>query len=162
MAGVLSLTPRTVLANAIHNHGTQAAITAAPAVTSATPTPIASQESVEAQAVQDAKRTNRLHGIASWYGKVFHGRKTASGERFNMYALTACHPTLPFGTLVRVVNEENHKSVVVRITDRGDLVDEGRIIDLSFAAASRLSMVHDGLVQVNLEIVKLGHPRHAQ
>ena len=101
-----------------------------------------------------------LHGIASWYGKVFHGRKTASGERFNMYALTACHPTLPFGTKVRVVNRDNKKSVIVRITDRGDLVDEGRIIDLSFAAAEKLAMTEQGLAHVDVQILALGHPHN--
>ena len=67
------------------------------------------------------RRAHILRGLASWYGKVFNGRRTASGERFDMYAMTACHPTLPFGSVVRVVNETNKRSVVVRITDRGDL-----------------------------------------
>src|SRR5450631_3451780 len=79
-----------------------------------------------------------FRGIASWYGSVFNGRKTASGERFDMYAMTACHPTLPFGTKVRVVNLTNKKSVMVRITDRGDLINDGRIIDLSYGAAEKL------------------------
>ena len=98
-----------------------------------------------------------FHGIASWYGGSFDGHKTASGERFDMYAMTACHPTLPFGSLVRVINRENHKSVVVRITDRGDLVDQGRIIDLSYAAAHKLAMIHAGLAPVELQVVSLGH-----
>ena len=101
----------------------------------------------------------KQQGIASWYGGVFNGRKTASGERYNMYAMTACHPTLPFGTLVRVVNLTNHRSVVVRITDRGDLISEDRIIDLSFGAAQKLSMVHSGLAQVELEILHVGKQR---
>jgi rare lipoprotein A len=100
-----------------------------------------------------------LHGIASWYGGVFNGRSTASGERFDMYAMTACHPTLPFGSVVRVVNMENNPSVVVRITDRGDLV-EGRIIDLSYAAAQKLEMTKPGLVSVKLEVLSLGGQRH--
>ena len=73
-----------------------------------------------------------------------------------MYAMTACHPTLPFGTLVRVINLKNHRSVVVRITDRGDLVDQGRIIDLSYGAAQKLAMVHSGLVPVDLQVLKVG------
>ena len=77
-----------------------------------------------------------------------------------MYAMTACHPTLPFGTLVRVVNRQNKKSVIVRITDRGDLVDEGRIIDLSFGAAQRLSMTTAGLAQVDIQVLKIGHQRY--
>jgi rare lipoprotein A len=77
-----------------------------------------------------------------------------------MYALTACHPTLPFGSLVRVVNKANHHSVVVRIIDRGDLVDEGRIIDLSYGAASRLSMTKAGLAKVDLQVLTLGGFHH--
>ena len=73
-----------------------------------------------------------------------------------MFALTACHPTLPFGTLVRVINKTNNRSVVVRITDRGDLVDEGRIIDLSYGAAKELAMTEAGLALVDLQVVSLG------
>ena len=101
---------------------------------------------------------NKVHGIASWYGGVFSGRKTASGEIFNMYAMTACHPTLPFGSIVRVVNRTNHRSVVVRITDRGDLVEEGRIIDLSYGAAMKLGMTWAGLAEVDLQILSVGMP----
>jgi len=79
-----------------------------------------------------------------------------------MYAMTACHPTLPFGTLVRVFNRKNHKSVVVRITDRGDLVDEGRIIDLSYGAAQELSMAKSGLAEVDIKVLKIGHMHYIQ
>jgi rare lipoprotein A len=105
-----------------------------------------------------AKTVNasRLHGLASWYGGVFNGRNTASGERFDMNAMTACHPSLPFGTVVRVVNRDNKRSVVVRITDRGDLVDKGRIIDLSYAAAQKLAMTEAGLAHVDLHVISLG------
>ena len=120
-------------------------------VTNATPASLAPQQS------SSAKKGDDLHGIASWYGRVFHGNKTASGERFNMYALTACHPTLPFGSIVRVVNLENHKSVVVRINDRGYL-EEGRVIDLSFAAAKRIESVKPGIASVEIHVLKLGHP----
>ena len=102
------------------------------------------------------RRAHILRGIASWYGKVFNGRRTASGERYDMYAMTACHPTLPFGSVVRVVNETNKRSVVVRITDRGDLGDEGRIIDLSYAAAEKLAMTRSGLANVDLQVLSLG------
>lgn len=98
----------------------------------------------------------RLHGLASWYGGIFNGRQTASGETYDMYAMTACHPTLPFGSLVRVINRRNHRSVVVRITDRGDLVNEGRVIDLSYGAAERLAMVESGLAPVDLQVLSLG------
>ncbi|MDR3741465.1 MAG: septal ring lytic transglycosylase RlpA family protein [Terracidiphilus sp.] len=96
-----------------------------------------------------------LRGVASWYGSSFNGRLTASGERFNMYAMTACHPTLPFGTKVRVTNEENHKAVIVKITDRGLLYD-GRVLDLSYAAAKKLDMAHDGLASVTIEVLSRG------
>jgi rare lipoprotein A (peptidoglycan hydrolase) len=100
-----------------------------------------------------------LRGIASWYGSVFNGRKTASGEIYNMYDMTACHPTLPFGSIVRVVNLRNRKSVVVRITDRGDLgSNNGRIIDLSFAAAEKLQMTQAGLARVSVEVLSPEHP----
>ncbi len=73
-----------------------------------------------------------------------------------MYAMTACHPTLPFGSIVRVMNHDTKRSVVVRITDRGDLVDEGRIIDLSYAAAQKLAMTKAGLAKVDLQVISLG------
>jgi rare lipoprotein A len=73
-----------------------------------------------------------------------------------MFAMTACHPTLPFGSLVRVVNLANKHSVIVKINDRGDLIDEGRIIDLSFGAAQKLAMTKSGLVKVELQVVSLG------
>ena len=99
-----------------------------------------------------ARNLKLLHGIASWYGGLFDGRQTASGEVFDQGALTACHPTLPFGTLVRVINLRNRKSVVVRINDRGYL-NPGRVIDLSTAAATRLGILRAGLAKVRLEIV---------
>jgi rare lipoprotein A len=102
-----------------------------------------------------AQRKALLRGIASWYGEAFDGRTTASGERFDMYAMTACHPTLPFGSMVRVVNLKNGRSVVVRITDRGDLAT-GRIIDLSFAAAEKLAMTNSGLAPVRLDVLSRG------
>jgi len=102
------------------------------------------------------KWSDRVHGVASWYGGVFNGRTTASGEVYDMYAMTACHPTLPFGSVVRVVNLGNHRSVVVRITDRGDLVDEGRVIDLSYGAAQQLGMTWSGLAKVDLQVLSLG------
>jgi rare lipoprotein A len=110
-------------------------------------------------ATPEAQRwSDRIHGVASWYGGVFNGRKTASGEVYDMYAMTACHPSLPFGSIVRVVNRRNHRSVVVRITDRGDLVEEGRIIDLSYAAAQKLGMTWSGLAKVDLQVLSLGKP----
>lgn len=93
---------------------------------------------------------NEMEGIASWYGPGFHGNRTANGEIYNMNSLTAAHPTLPFDTQVRVINQETRKQVVVRINDRGPFVD-GRIIDLSKAAAKRIGMVGPGTAPVMLE-----------
>src|SRR5262250_1784453 len=91
-------------------------------------------------------------GIASWYGPGFHGRRTASGEVYNQFDLTAAHQTLPHGTRVRVVNLTNDRSVLVRINDRGPFVDD-RIIDLSYAAARQIDMIGPGTAPVRLEIV---------
>ena len=89
-------------------------------------------------------------GKASWYGRMFHGRKTASGEKFNMNAMTAAHRTLPLASWVRVTNESNHKTVVVKINDRGPYV-RGRVIDLSYAAAAVLGMRGAGTQKVKIE-----------
>jgi rare lipoprotein A len=100
-----------------------------------------------------------LRGEASWYGGDFNGRRTADGEVYNMFGMTACHPTLPFGSVVRVVNLENNRSVVVRITDRGNLLHK-RILDLSYGAAEKLAMVHSGVAPVKLEVLALGDGRY--
>ncbi len=109
--------------------------------------------------LKEIGKRNRLHGLASWYGGVFQGRTTASGEQFDMGAMTACHPTLPFGSIVRVINRVNHRSVVVRINDRGDLVDQKRIIDLSYGAALKLAMVDSGLAPVDVQVLWLAKPK---
>jgi rare lipoprotein A len=93
-----------------------------------------------------------LQGVASWYGGKFHGRLTSSGEVFDTNDMTAAHRTLPFGTLVKVTNLDNGKSAVVKINDRGPFVD-GRIIDLSRAAAEEIDMLEQGVARVSLEIV---------
>ena len=94
---------------------------------------------------EDAKPPQK--GVASWYGPGFHGKKTASGERFNTRALTAAHRSLPFGTKVRVTNERTGRSVVVRINDRGPFVG-GRVIDLSKAAAQAVGISGVGKVKL--------------
>ncbi len=101
-----------------------------------------------------------LSGLASWYGEVWQGRKTASGELFDKDQLTACHRSLPFGTLVRVINLRNHRSVVVKINDRGNL-ESHRVIDLSSAAAERIGLLRAGLAPVRLEIVAMAVPQHS-
>jgi rare lipoprotein A len=97
----------------------------------------------------------RQRGIASWYGKNFHGKKTSNGEIYDMYAMTAAHKTLPLGTYVRVQHIENKRELEVRINDRGPFV-RGRIIDLSYTAAKKLGIVGPGTADV--EIVALGMP----
>ena len=91
-------------------------------------------------------------GTASWYGEDFEGKPTASGEPFNMYDLTAAHPTLPLGTFVKVTNLHNRRAVVVRINDRGPIVP-GRIIDVSYGAAKVLKFHAKGIQRVRLDIV---------
>jgi len=91
-------------------------------------------------------------GVASWYGKQFHGRTTASGEDFDMFELTAAHRELPLGTYVKVTNLSNGKSIIVRVNDRGPYV-EGRIMDLSYSAA-RMIGFRNGVERVRLDVVK--------
>jgi rare lipoprotein A len=149
--------PAVTLASVPPAPTTAPAAAAIAAAQSPTPAFLAPQKTATETVME--KRKDALRGLASWYGGVFNGRRTASGEKFDMNALTACHPTLPFGSLVRVVNLHNKHSVVVRINDRGDLIDEGRIIDLSKAAAERLSMTKSGLAKVKLEVISLGRNR---
>lgn len=99
------------------------------------------------------KKAYTEEGLASWYGKKFQGKKTASGEKFDMHKLTAAHRTLPFGTRVKVTRIDNGKNVVVKINDRGPFV-EGRIIDLSKAAAKKLDMINTGVARVRIKVVK--------
>jgi rare lipoprotein A len=93
-------------------------------------------------------------GNASWYGQEFDGKKTADGERFDSESLTAAHPNLPFGSIVRVVNPRNGKYELVRINDRGPY-QEGREIDVSYRVARKLGLVHAGVNQVRLELLEL-------
>jgi rare lipoprotein A len=93
-------------------------------------------------------------GNASWYGPEFDGRKTANGEHFNSESLTAAHPSLPFGSWVRIVNVRNGKFEVVRINDRGPY-QEGREIDVSYRVARKIGLIHSGVSQVRLELMQL-------
>ncbi len=139
---VLTFCTRTVLADVLLSRS------------AATPPPVMRPAPLTPQ--EEAKELgNKLRGIASWYGRAFNGRLTASGQRYNMYAMTACHNTLPFGTIVRVTDMENHRSVVVRINDRGYLYN-GRIMDLSYGAAKKLAMVNPGLAPVQIHVISLG------
>lgn len=108
------------------------------------------------QPLPDSKGFHQ-RGYASWYGKEFHGRKTANGEIYNMHAMTAAHKTLPLGTYVRVHNLENNRKIEVRINDRGPFI-RGRIIDLSYKAAKKIGIVGPGTAMV--EISALGSAPH--
>jgi rare lipoprotein A len=101
-----------------------------------------------------AARASVQEGVVSWYGEQFHERPTASGELFDANAMTMAHPTLPFGTKVKVTNLRNGRSVVVRVNDRGPFVGT-RIADVSAAAAASLGMLRRGLARARIEI--LGH-----
>jgi rare lipoprotein A len=107
---------------------------------------------VSRQSKKETKNSPYEVGTASWYGEYFQGKETASGEPFDMQALTAAHPTLPLGTFVRVTNLRNGKAIVVRINDRGPVV-EGRIIDVSYNTARILGFEHRGLQTVRLDLV---------
>lgn len=102
----------------------------------------------------------KARGLASWYGKRYHGRKTSTGEVYDMYGMTAAHATLPIPSYVRVVNPANGKSVVVRVNDRGPFHKE-RLIDLSYAAAHRLGIIGNGSGMVEVEAIDTRPPEQA-
>ncbi len=99
--------------------------------------------------------TYRERGVASWYGKKFHGQRTSSGEVYDMYGMTAAHKTLPIPSYARVTNLSNGKSVIVRVNDRGPFV-RGRIMDVSYAAAYRLGIIGSGSAEVEVESLSPG------
>jgi len=105
--------------------------------------------------VMESSYGYKERGLASWYGKKFHGKPTSSGEIYNMHAMTAAHKTLPLPTDVRVTNLSNGNSVVVRVNDRGPFVGK-RIIDLSYTAATKLDMITDGTAMVQVEVLQSG------
>ena len=102
-------------------------------------------------------RPYRERGVASWYGRKFHGEKTSSGEIYDMYAMTAAHPTLPLPSYARVTNVASGKSVIVRVNDRGPFL-HGRVIDLSFAAATKIGIAQKGSGEVDVEAILPGAP----
>jgi rare lipoprotein A len=116
------------------------------------------------EAEMPAERAVRvLHGKAVWYGGKWHGRRTASGERFNKNAMTAAHRSLPLGTRVRVTNLMNRRSILLRINDRGPYGrDRSRIIDVSEGAARRLGFHERGWVRVKIEVLEDRAPRRAR
>ncbi len=138
---------------------THAQTPAAPANPAAATAPVAAPAPVPA--ASPVAPAAGMEGLAAYYSNRLDGRKTASGQVFDQTKLTAAHPTLPFGTLVKVTNTKNNRSVVVRINDRGP-THAGRVIDLSRAAASKLGMLRSGLAPVKLEVVKEAPARQAK
>ena len=113
-----------------------------------------SRESTDSRDIwlKRAQESEIMTGKASWYGRDFHGGPTASGDNYDMYTFTAAHRTLPMGTVVRVTDQDNGKSVMVCVTDRGPFV-RGRVIDLSFAAAQQIDIENRGVSRVELEVI---------
>jgi rare lipoprotein A len=159
VAGTLVAAITSVSTPAVHadTELSRAALTV-PASSPTTPPTATPATKIDAQKPASKHRLGVIHGIASWYGGVFNGRKTASGEKYDENAMTACQPNLPFGSIVRVINRRNKRSVVVRINDRGNLIYSDRVIDLSRAAAEKLAMMHAGIARVDVEVLSLGEP----
>ena len=132
-------------------------VPASPSSTPSAPStaPAADLESREAHRETElvSREVYRETGTASWYGRELHGRKTASGEIFDMNGISAAHRTLPFGTAIRVTNLENHKVLTVRVNDRGPFARD-RVIDLSYGAAKELGFVAQGTVRVEIETLE--------
>ncbi len=143
LAALISFSAPVVLA--------QASAPGASAPAAAPVPPPASVEAKPAEAQAAAVETGRL----AWYGRKFAGRRTASGERYDPNALTMAHKTLPFGTHVKVTNLANHKSVVLRVNDRGP-TQADRVGDVSLAAAKRLGMLKPGVIDAELSVVSVG------
>ena len=99
-------------------------------------------------------------GYASWYGQKFHGHKTSNGEIYDMYSMTAAHKTLPLPSYVRVTNTSNGKTAIVRVNDRGPF-HQGRVIDLSMAAAAKLDIIKQGTAPVTIELIRVPKPESA-
>lgn len=112
------------------------------------------QAPLVARAPQPVPPIKVWYGTASWYGPTFQGRATASGELYDMTASTAAHPSLPFGSMVRLINPRTGRSAVVRINDRGPFV-AGRDIDVSYQVAERLRIIDHGVVRLRMELLQL-------
>ncbi len=132
-----------------------------PNISEATAAPVSSVHKQPEVRQQVVKTKPYQVGTASWYGQIFDGKPTASGEPYDMYDMTAAHLTLPMGSYVRVTNLRNGRAVVVRVNDRGPIVP-GRIIDLSYGAAQALNFKARGLQRVRLDLVDSGIAQNSQ
>ena len=144
-----NLDPATIVSRGFKDGAASIAIAGVVLITGCVSKPRSLRPAPDGRSVPSAAPTI---GLASYYGKEYHGRKTASGEIYDMNQMTAAHRTLPFGANVRVTELSSQRSVVVRINDRGPFARE-RIIDVSLAAARRLGMLQTGRVKVKLEVV---------
>ena len=120
-----------------------------------------SSSSKEHEAAPSGKPLKTMEGIASYYAEDFNGKKTANGEVYDMYKMTAAHRSLPFNTKVKVTNLENNRSIVVRINDRGPFKLD-RLIDLSLAAATQLGMKGSGTARVRLDVIEWGDDEYSK
>ncbi len=111
--------------------------------------------------VKDSAENFRQKGIASWYGNKFHGKRTSSGEDYDMYAMTAAHKTLPIPVFVEVTNHDNNRKAIVKVNDRGPF-HQGRIIDLSYAAATKLGVAQTGTANVSIRVVTTESDKNRQ
>jgi peptidoglycan lytic transglycosylase len=130
-----------------------------PNISEAKPAPVSSVATPEVRHQVEKAKPYQI-GTASWYGETFQGKPTASGERYEMYDMTAAHLRLPMGSYVKVTNLRNGRSVIVRVNDRGPVVP-GRIIDLSYGAAQALQFRSRGLQRVRLDLVGTPQPKPA-
>ena len=120
------------------------------------PAPTATKKQKQKNKKLSFKKSKKVYkGISSFYGQKFHGKLTANGEIFDMYGVSAAHKEFPFNTVVRVTNEKNGKSLLIRINDRGPYI-AGRILDCSFGAAKKLGFVGEGTAKVKIEVLEWG------
>tara|TARA_B100001996_G_C18474434_1_gene521285 strand:- start:123 stop:605 length:483 start_codon:yes stop_codon:yes gene_type:complete len=108
---------------------------------------------------KNKKHKKIIYGVSSFYAEDFHGKLTANGEVYDMYGLTAAHKTLPLNTICRVTNQENGKSLILRINDRGPYI-KGRILDCSYGAAKKLDFIVQGTTNVKIEIIEWGDDKY--
>ena len=124
------------------------------------PAPTATKKQKQKNKKSSFNKSKKVYkGISSYYGPKFHGKLTANGEIFDMYGVTAAHKEFPFNTMVRVTNENNGKSLMIRINDRGPYVG-GRILDCSFGAAKKLGFVGEGTASVKIKVIEWGDGKY--
>ena len=121
-----------------------------------------SKKTLDPKSFKTMKRVPKvITGISSYYGTDFHGKLTANGEVYDMYGITAAHKEFPLNTWAKVTNLDNHKSIILRINDRGPYID-GRILDCSYGAAKKLDFLNEGTANVKIEIIEWGDDEYMQ